>query len=787
REPLACRLALFLGNLEFPPLLKRFKLASKSRFPRAEDLLGHACRISYQAVRLSPLAADRQAKSKCQLISCSICLATEITSALTGAAHQFSSFLINLRNCRIRLLPVGLGSTGTSRRRRRRVRVSKVRLPSLQRTPPAATEEASGTAAVAGGAADGRRQHGSTPASPLLSSYSAQRGRAALGNMHELPDKAATAKPAAKSGLSLFANSIGLKARNSAASGPLFLIFRDNVRRVQQPGKLAAVDSVKSLFARAFPQWITGIQWFAENPQRRVYIQDKLCRDVFFYELEDIRDIRPNCLLKILEPPQQDFDCSRSYDSAGFVAMSELPDPRFQLRHPAPSRQEQMDRGIPSQSDKGRSSERRIPSPSRQDQTVQAARVEATPAGHRHQLPPPPPPQRHSQGPSPVSSAAGQWRSLSNQLFKAAAATRQARAVWTAHFLPRAVRRKLLDKLKPIFTHTALLASSAAASTETAVPYQPPQNAGLICGLRALQQAVARSRQTVDAGVGEARDSAARLGAEFAAFRVDIEKRINDLANGKFVESLSDDDGLSEAYKEFTEQQKEISALLANLEAGLLSGERGPTDSKEFIESVSARLKIVQTMLASHESLMHSEIELAVEERLEQRRAQIDSYARLRDSARQALEDAKRRSNCLEVAMETVKRATCTEAMLQETSQQQQQPQQNQKEKSPQPKPLEPKSNNLQAMEPAGSTNRPVQHHQPQHQLGSRVEDGSETLKLNCRLNDESDEIKYRGVDFQQQQQTAGETNSESMVVWERQNPFNTPLLQPGASANRDN
>uniref|UniRef100_A0A1I8HK88 ALIX_LYPXL_bnd domain-containing protein n=1 Tax=Macrostomum lignano TaxID=282301 RepID=A0A1I8HK88_9PLAT len=253
-----------------------------------------------------------------------------------------------------------------------------------------------------------------------------------------------------------------------------------------------------------------------------------------------------------------------------------------------------------------------------------------------------------------------------------------------------------------------------AASTETAVPYQPPQNAGLICGLRALQQAVARSRQTVDAGVGEARDSAARLGAEFAAFRVDIEKRINDLANGKFVESLSDDDGLSEAYKEFTEQQKEISALLANLEAGLLSGERGPTDSKEFIESVSARLKIVQTMLASHESLMHSEIELAVEERLEQRRAQIDSYARLRDSARQALEDAKRRSNCLEVAMETVKRATCTEAMLQETSQQQQQPQQNQKEKSPQPKPLEPKSNNLQATEPAGSTNRPVQH-QPQH------------------------------------------------------------------------
>ncbi|CAG2162407.1 unnamed protein product [Oppiella nova] len=79
--------------------------------------------------------------------------------------------------------------------------------------------------------------------------------------------------------------------------GLVFLQFRAETKRALLPNEITSLDTVKALFVRSFPRQLS--MEYLDCPSIRIYIHDG-SKDMF-YELEDFRDIRDRCVLRIYE------------------------------------------------------------------------------------------------------------------------------------------------------------------------------------------------------------------------------------------------------------------------------------------------------------------------------------------------------------------------------------------------------------------------------------------------------------------------------------------------------
>ncbi|CAD5222114.1 unnamed protein product [Bursaphelenchus xylophilus] len=91
--------------------------------------------------------------------------------------------------------------------------------------------------------------------------------------------------------------------RNSSSNvlnpkGVVYLEFNKEVKRSALPMKIYSLEQIKSLFLRSFPA--LNLQ-FLNQEHVKIYISDRNSTgdNVLFYELEDLNDIRDQCVLKI--------------------------------------------------------------------------------------------------------------------------------------------------------------------------------------------------------------------------------------------------------------------------------------------------------------------------------------------------------------------------------------------------------------------------------------------------------------------------------------------------------
>lgn len=79
--------------------------------------------------------------------------------------------------------------------------------------------------------------------------------------------------------------------------GLVFLQFRTETKRALLPNEITSIDTVKALFVRSFPRQLT--MEYLDHLSVRIYIHDP-SKDMF-YELEDLRDVKDRCILRIYE------------------------------------------------------------------------------------------------------------------------------------------------------------------------------------------------------------------------------------------------------------------------------------------------------------------------------------------------------------------------------------------------------------------------------------------------------------------------------------------------------
>lgn len=79
--------------------------------------------------------------------------------------------------------------------------------------------------------------------------------------------------------------------------GLVFLQFRSETKRALLPNEITSIDTVKALFVRSFPRQLS--MEYLDHVSVRIYIHDP-SKDMF-YELEDLRDVKDRCILRIYE------------------------------------------------------------------------------------------------------------------------------------------------------------------------------------------------------------------------------------------------------------------------------------------------------------------------------------------------------------------------------------------------------------------------------------------------------------------------------------------------------
>ncbi|KAH9497725.1 Actin interacting protein 3 [Dermatophagoides farinae] len=79
--------------------------------------------------------------------------------------------------------------------------------------------------------------------------------------------------------------------------GLVFLQFRNETKRALLPNEITSIDTVKALFVRSFPRQLS--MEYLDHPSVRIYIHDP--NKNMFYELEDLRDVKDRCILRIYE------------------------------------------------------------------------------------------------------------------------------------------------------------------------------------------------------------------------------------------------------------------------------------------------------------------------------------------------------------------------------------------------------------------------------------------------------------------------------------------------------
>ncbi|KPM04713.1 Actin interacting protein 3-like protein [Sarcoptes scabiei] len=79
--------------------------------------------------------------------------------------------------------------------------------------------------------------------------------------------------------------------------GLVFLQFRNETKRALLPNEITSIDTVKALFVRSFPRQLS--MEYLDHISVRIYIHDP--NKDMFYELEDLRDVKDRCILRIYE------------------------------------------------------------------------------------------------------------------------------------------------------------------------------------------------------------------------------------------------------------------------------------------------------------------------------------------------------------------------------------------------------------------------------------------------------------------------------------------------------
>ncbi|CAF1128370.1 unnamed protein product [Adineta steineri] len=79
--------------------------------------------------------------------------------------------------------------------------------------------------------------------------------------------------------------------------GLCFLICGNETKKVLLPAYISCLDTLKALFVRAFPQYLTMKQMDTENI--RIYIRETE-KDIF-YQLDDVNDVKDRSILKIVQ------------------------------------------------------------------------------------------------------------------------------------------------------------------------------------------------------------------------------------------------------------------------------------------------------------------------------------------------------------------------------------------------------------------------------------------------------------------------------------------------------
>ena len=80
--------------------------------------------------------------------------------------------------------------------------------------------------------------------------------------------------------------------------GLVFLQYRNETKKSLLPNEITSLDTVKALYVRSFPRQLT-MNYFDDRNRVRIYIHDHQ-KDVF-YELEDLREVKDRCILRIYE------------------------------------------------------------------------------------------------------------------------------------------------------------------------------------------------------------------------------------------------------------------------------------------------------------------------------------------------------------------------------------------------------------------------------------------------------------------------------------------------------
>uniref|UniRef100_A0A0N4ZNF8 AIP3 domain-containing protein n=1 Tax=Parastrongyloides trichosuri TaxID=131310 RepID=A0A0N4ZNF8_PARTI len=82
------------------------------------------------------------------------------------------------------------------------------------------------------------------------------------------------------------------------SSGVIFLRYNDETKRALLPPKLSSMEQLRNMFLKSFPHLSSQ---YLSLPYVKIYIQDINDKSQVFYELDDLRDIKDRCILKIRE------------------------------------------------------------------------------------------------------------------------------------------------------------------------------------------------------------------------------------------------------------------------------------------------------------------------------------------------------------------------------------------------------------------------------------------------------------------------------------------------------
>ncbi|XP_013380086.1 coiled-coil domain-containing protein AGAP005037 isoform X2 [Lingula anatina] len=117
----------------------------------------------------------------------------------------------------------------------------------------------------------------------------------------------------------------------------VFLVFNGATKRALLPPELAHLDTIKALFARSFGDQLN--MKMLENPRKKIFVMDP--NSNYYRPLEDVRDIRDRCVLKLHDLDSKDtlqtkpvYYGNRNYEDPSYYSEPEYDSGVSHMRRP---------------------------------------------------------------------------------------------------------------------------------------------------------------------------------------------------------------------------------------------------------------------------------------------------------------------------------------------------------------------------------------------------------------------------------------------------------------------